>query len=226
MRARGDNSLDMRKVRRAPTRPVDPVAINPRRVTGRTVGHFKMCDRSEQKDMDKISIPATANLEELKDAACSIWLQYLLGRMIAKDMVDWAVGCLEVAIETDPIVLLAGADFEPDAEVRRLFRNSAESVSVHLPEENAGDVREWMAREICKNIISGKTGEMTGLKQMYALWLEAGMGEQFCNWMYLDDSIDLINDGYKGIGPFADITKESICSTIRKEAEATARDIG
>jgi hypothetical protein len=171
--------------------------------------------------MEKPYGSAAASLDELKEIACSIWLDYLLLRMSTKDMVAWAVGCLEVGIETEPILLLAGADFEPDAEVRRLFRNSTASLSVYLPEENSGHVREWMARQVCQNIISGKTGEMTGLKQMYALWLEAGMGKQFSNWMYLDDSIDLINDGYQGIGPFVGLTKESICSTIRKEAEAT-----
>jgi hypothetical protein len=175
--------------------------------------------------MKKSYGPAVASPDELKEITRSIWLDYLLLRMSVKDMVAWAVCCLEVGIETEPILLLAGADFEPDAEVRRLFRNSAASLSVYLPEENSGHVREWMARQICQNIISGKTDEMTGLKQMYALWLDAGMGEQFSNWMYLDDSIDLINDGYQGIGPFVSLTRESICSTIRKEAEATVKVI-
>jgi hypothetical protein len=53
---------------------------------------------------------------------------------------------------------------------------------------------------------------------MYRVWQFSDFDPLYRQWMYLDDSIDLIREGYRGLDPFDDLTEQTVPETIRQLA--------
>ena len=151
-------------------------------------------------------------------AAHSIWYDYLSGARNRSEMVSWGVSCLEAGREARHLALLAGLDDEELRAVAELFRLAAASLGLALPEPSDPSASFWMEAYLCRRLLAGTMDELQALHSLYSLWLTAGMGTRHEVWMYLEESIALVRDGFCGIAPFEALTAETVRGTIRCQA--------
>ena len=137
-------------------------------------------------------------------------------------MIEWAMDRLVAGSECPATTLLAGADYEPDDEVIRLFRRAAEEEGIHLPD--ADGEREWLERWICAEIVAGRIEPQPGLTALYKLWADSEFDSRFATWLYLSESVVLLEEGYGGLEPFHDMKLEDLDATILREAESLLRN--
>lgn len=137
-------------------------------------------------------------------------------------MIAWAMGRLAAGSECPATTLLAGADYEPDDEVVRLFRRAAEEEGIHLPDPEGE--RDWLERWICSEIVSGRVEPQSGLTALYKLWVDSEFDPRFATWLYLSESVVLLEDGYGGLEPFHQMKLSDLDATIRREAESVLKN--
>ena len=145
-----------------------------------------------------------------------IWYHYLSNRPYRQEMIAWALTCLQAGLDSQSLRLLASAYHEEDREVVHLFQDAARELNILLP---ALETFDWIEKLICLEILNDSVKPIAGLKSLYKLWQQAGMNETFINWVYLDDSIDLLKDGYSPLEPFQTMTLTTISESIRNEAK-------
>lgn len=144
------------------------------------------------------------------------FLHFLAQSDYRRPMIEWAMDRLRAGSECPSTTLLAGADYEPDDEVVRLFRLAAKEEGIHLPDE-AGEL-QWREIWICDEIVSGRIEPQTGLSALYRIWVESQFDPRFSTWLYLSDSVELLEDGYGGLEPFHEMKLEDLDTTILSEA--------
>lgn len=133
-------------------------------------------------------------------------------------MIEWAMDRLAAGSECLSTALLAGADFEPDDEVIHLFRRAAEEEGINLPDSDGE--REWLERWICAEIVAGRIEPQSGLTALYKIWVDSEFDPRFATWLYLSESVVLLEEGYGGLEPFHEMKLEDLDATIRQEAES------
>ncbi len=131
-------------------------------------------------------------------------------------MIEWAMDRLTAGSQCPSTTLLAGADYEPDDEVVRLFRRAAKEEGISLPDE-AGEP-QWLERWICAEVVSGRVEPQTGLSALYKLWVNSQFDPRFATWLYLSESVVLLEDGYGGLEPFHEMKLEDLDATILRTA--------
>ena len=134
-----------------------------------------------------------------------------------EELPDFGVALLEAGLSSSALVALASAarDDHPQ-DLRDLARRAF--VSLGWPVPPAGGELLGMARGYCRRILDSLVDPLSGLRSMYRVWQLSDFDPLYRQWMYLDDSIDLIRDGYRGLDPFDDLTEQTIPETIRQLA--------
>jgi hypothetical protein len=133
-------------------------------------------------------------------------------------MIEWAMDRLTAGSDCESTILLAGADHEPDDEVLRLSRKAAHEEGIMLP--GAGSELPWLERWICGEIVAGRLEPQAGLTRLCQLWGDSQFDSRFARWLYLSESVVLLEDGYGGIEPFHEMKLEELDSTIVREAKS------
>jgi hypothetical protein len=131
-------------------------------------------------------------------------------------MIEWAMDRLMAGSECPSTTLLAGADYEPDDEVVRLFRRAAKEEGICLPDESSE--LQWLESWICAEIVSGQIEPQSGLSALYKLWVDSEFDPRFSTWFYLSESVVLLEEGYGGLEPFHGMKLEDLDATILREA--------
>jgi len=133
-------------------------------------------------------------------------------------MIEWAMDRLTAGSECPSTTLLAGADFDPDDEVVRLFRRASKEEGICLPDEECE--RQWLERWICAEIVSARMKPQSGLSVLYKLWVDSQFDPKFATWLYLSESVVLLEEGYGGLEPFHEMRIEDLDVTIFREAKS------
>ena len=131
-------------------------------------------------------------------------------------MIEWAMDRLTAGSECPSTTLLAGADYEPDDEVVRLFRRAAKEEGIRLPNESSE--LQWLESWICAEIVSGRIEPQIGLSSLYKLWVDSEFDPRFSTWLYLSESVVLLEEGYGGLEPFHEMKLVDLDATILREA--------
>lgn len=103
--------------------------------------------------------------------------RYLAQSEYRHPMIEWALDRLAAGSDCPSTTLLAGADYEPDDEVIRLFRRAAAEEGINLP--NADGEGEWLERWICAEIMAGRIDPQSGLTALYKLWVDSDFDPRF-----------------------------------------------
>lgn len=131
-------------------------------------------------------------------------------------MIEWSMDRLAAGSECPSTTLLAGADYEPDDEVVRLFRRAANEEGIQLPDED-GELK-WLERWICNEIAAGRIEPQSRLTALYKLRVDSEFDPRFVNWLYLSERVVLLEDGYGGLEPFHEMKLDELDTTIVREA--------
>ncbi len=137
-------------------------------------------------------------------------------------MIEWAMDRLTAGSECPSTTLLAGADFEPDDEVVRLFRRAAKEEGICLPDEECE--LQWLEKWICAEIVSARMEPQTGLSALYKLWVDSQFDPRFVTWLNLSESVVLLEDGYGGLEPFHEMKLEDLDATILRAAASLLKN--
>jgi len=132
-------------------------------------------------------------------------------------MIGWAVDLLQGGQDGVAVTLLAGADFEDDRELLRLFRRAAAEQGIELPESE--EELPWLERWLCEEIVAGRMEPGAGLPKLRALWRKSGWDRRFVRWCCLSEGVALLEEGiYGAIEPFEKMTLETFPEVMRAQA--------
>jgi hypothetical protein len=125
-----------------------------------------------------------------------------------QELVDWAIAALEEGYESPSLVILAGlTDLDSLEEVRSYFRKSLCELDLIVSKDPKIEIANY-AIEICKQILNNQISIFSGHQILYQIWLKTNdysypnlNSDKYVIWMYLQDSLELVNCGYGPLLP-------------------------
>ncbi|MDF1811946.1 MAG: hypothetical protein P1V20_07020 [Verrucomicrobiales bacterium] len=127
---------------------------------------------------------------------------YVLGGATSKEVIDWATAILIDGCDSPHLRLLAGyTESQAEADLQDFrgdFLRTLEELGLDLPSERTAyqDYACIICEEILEEIIALRKGHQV----LYSIWQEVNYGigdaQIFEPFMYLEDSLSLIEEGY------------------------------
>jgi hypothetical protein len=151
-------------------------------------------------------------LPSIKDSAHFLKAIALQGRMVLGDLpsgqefVDWAIATLVDGYESPTLIVLAGlSNLDHPQDIRDYWFKVCIEMDLGLPKLPEEAISIY-AHQICTQILSGEIAVMTGHQILYQIWLTANLNgdpwsHKYAIWMYLQDSLELVESGYEVLLP-------------------------
>jgi hypothetical protein len=131
-------------------------------------------------------------------------VRYVLGQIVGSEPVDWACDLLAQGMDSEHLRLLAGYsphEIEQNLDAFRSDLNATfQELGVALPAKPAAFSE--FACFICKQYVEGALSYRDALAGLYQIWTETNyntenkIDNRFDIWMYFDDSVSLVAEGY------------------------------
>lgn len=150
---------------------------------------------------------------------------YALGDATSKEMIDWATAILTGGRDSPHLRVLAGyteSQAEADLEdFRADFRRTLEELDLELPPKRTA-YRDY-ACFICEAILEETIPLRQGHRVLYSIWQEVNYGiggaQIFEPFMYLEDSLSLVEEGYSPLMErFEGLNSSTYPDILRSEA--------
>jgi hypothetical protein len=155
-------------------------------------------------------------------------VRYVLGQVADSEFVDWACDLLAQGMDSEHLRFLAGYsahEIERDLDAfRDDLKATFEEMGVDLPSKPVAFSE--LACFICKRYLEGTLSYRGALSDLYKIWTETNYtpenrtDNRFDVWMYFDDSVSLVADGYDPLlEQFEGLNMNNQESYFRREAE-------
>ena len=150
---------------------------------------------------------------------------YAIGDATSKDVIEWATTMLIDGHDTPHLCMLAGySESQAESnleEFRADFRRTLKELGLELPPERTA--YEDHACFICEAILDGAISFRKGHRILYSIWQEVNYGiggaQIFEPFMYLEDSLSLVEEGYPPLMErFTGLNEETYQNILRNEA--------
>lgn len=169
-------------------------------------------------------------LEKMTDHSTrKLLVSYAVGECQTADIIAWACEKLGEGLDSPHLRLLAGylpAEVERDsAEFWKDFRQTLTELGIKTPPER--DAFADYTCFICKAMVDGLMPPKQGHGILYEIWAETNFNpakridDRFESWMYLDDSLELIEKGYPALLPrFEGLNRGNYEQFVKDEAKS------
>ena len=130
--------------------------------------------------------------------------RYRIGSVTDVELIGWAEELLLLDHYSDSVPVLAGYHPQYAKSEREDFLSTFEQavVDVGLEPPPLTEAYEKYGEYLCRGIIEGFIKPSVGHKELYEIWVSCAYkkdtpsSEMFAGFMYLDDSMGLLDEGY------------------------------